>query len=169
MMTEEFRKLAATISLVSQVVVVVTAVVGLVGWGTGIIADQFRVAIGEYVDAIHEAAPQVEIVRTSIVVHTSGQSSPGWSDMPRFVMSNEPQPEQNYVLDLDCPQGYAPAAGWHETTGSYPSDDVLYTVDIGTTASSVTLRTRARRNRDGYAYVDVLVLCRHVSGSGATE
>ena len=150
------------VRVVSQLVVVATAIVALGGFGNRIITGWFKEVVAGHVNEMYDMTPQVKIVSVPIVVHTKGQTSPGWANKHKFLVSEVPDPEQHYVLDIvDCPRGYTPAVGWHETTGSYPSRDVMYTIDIDIAAgSTVTLRARAREQKNGYAYVDVIVLCR---------
>ena len=155
------NKIFRFISLASQVVVIGTAVGALAAWGSGYFAERLRA----YVEEIHDANPQIEIVKTSIVVHTDDQNTASWTEKPTYVASEVGSPAQQYILDIDCPPGYEPAAAWHETTASHPSIDKMYTVDLNVTGSdAVSLTLRARQGASGYAYVDVLVLCRSAEG-----
>ena len=104
---------------------------------------------------------QVFVTRVPVVIHTSGQTSPTWAELPKYLAPRVPDPAQEYSLETRCPPRNRPVAAWHEVTGSYPGG-TMYTIDPNTDGENVTLTVRAREGRSGYAYVDVLVLCRSV-------
>lgn len=104
---------------------------------------------------------QVLVTRVPVVIHTSGQTSPGWAELPKYLAPRVPDPAQEYSLETRCPPRHRPVAAWHEVTGSYPGG-TMYTIDPNTDGENVTLAVRARERRSGYAYVDILVLCRSV-------
>ena len=100
----------------------------------------------------------IRVARTSVVVHTTEQQFPG-DNRPKFIAPNVPASAARYLLDLGCPDGYTPLDAWPRVSASHPALDVMYTIDAGVDGSQIFLDARAREQRSGYAYVDVVALC----------
>lgn len=126
--------------------------------------------------AITVLRPQSHFMKVNVVAHSPGfdervaRSNNAWENMHLFEAPWEPETETYSIRDLlTCPRKYKPAVAWHEITGSWPTVDIMYTVNVEVEEDNedikLSLRTRNRyRERDpskggGYAYVDVIVRC----------
>jgi hypothetical protein len=103
---------------------------------------------------------QVQVVQKTYTAHTEGYRHDNAN--PPLLAPRVPAPDQRHVLTIPCPEGYHPITAWHEVKGSYPSIDAMYTVDANVENKEVVLYLRAREGVDGYAYLDVIVLCSRV-------
>ena len=83
-----------------------------------------------------------------------------WQSLDRRNAPQVPEQPNDYDDIVTCDPGYKPVAAWTEAHTSWPSKDVMYTVnaDIVDEKVSVALRSRQGYAR-GYAYIDVFALC----------
>ena len=91
----------------------------------------------------------------------------GWDEQGLLQIEAPWEPATDvHSLDsiIRCQEGYEPFAVWHEVSGTYPSSDVLYTLNPRINEDGgIEIAVRARRSwqgRVGYAYLDVFALCR---------
>lgn len=106
---------------------------------------------------------EVYVIKGGLVAYTPDQSTEAWDHLAKYSIPSVPARAQSFILDdmMACDQGYVPIAAWHEVTGSHPSIDVMYAVDASVTSDgNIAIMLRGREGKRGYAYIDVLVLCR---------
>ena len=116
----------------------------------------------ETIQQIASESRPVRIVQLSgLIVRTPDQTSPGWPVEQTYNAPHVPEQARSYSLDVDCPAGHEPVAAWSEKIVSYPGE-TMYTIDADAQNGVVTLAVRARAGRQGYAYVDVVVLCQRM-------
>jgi len=73
-----------------------------------------------------------------------------------------PAQAKTYNLDevISCGRTHVPVAAWTEIVGSWPSIDVMYSVNAAVTEGRIEIAVRTRQGFSrGYAYIDILVLC----------
>ena len=119
---------------------------------------------GNRVTTLEAASTDIDVVTVEIVAHTPGLYFDSWADLYRYSAPQVPAAAQMYSLDnrISCPDNYKADEAWHEIIGSWPSIDIMYSVNASVTNEGniqIALRTRQGFPR-GYAYIDVLVLCR---------
>ena len=125
--------------------------------------DELTTHIRTLQSALDNLPASVQVVKARIVVHTPWDIPAAWKNLTQFPVPSVPDPERTFVIDRDtigCKQGYVPVTAWTEITGSFPNINVMYTVDASVRNGEVTIRARARKGEGGYAYYDVLLLCR---------
>ena len=112
-----------------------------------------------------KALPAVDALKTSFVARAPGQPN-AWPDLDNYVAPSVPEQAQTYTLDLRCVAGFEPVATWHAVTGSHPEIDVMYSIhpQIDRDSGAIRVALRSRQAANGYAYVDVFVLCRRAAG-----
>ena len=120
--------------------------------------------IAELVRAAEQ--PAVEIVTVGITAHTPGLDFEAWAGVYKYEAPHVPDAAKTYVLDdiIECKEGYLPVAAWTEAHTSWPDPAVMYSVNATVNDEEVQLTLRSRQPGDwgnrGYAYIDVLLLCR---------
>ena len=109
--------------------------------------------------------PRSVIETAEVVAAVPGTDFQVWREqgLRRYDAPQVPDEAATYLLDgiIGCSMGYVPVAAWHEITGSWPSIDVMYTVNASVTDDDrieIDLRSRQGFER-GYAYIDVIVQC----------
>lgn len=115
-------------------------------------------------------AQEIAQATDRLVVHTPATKGrfKVWDDMGYLQLSAPKEPQDAYYSlheIISCRPGYTPIAAWHEKQASYPSIDVLYTVNLYVEDGKVMIHVRTRANwseRIGYVYVDVFAWCQKV-------
>lgn len=132
---------------------------------TAIQRDAESLATQEEIETIQQIASESRSVRivqlSGLIVRTPDQTSPGWPVERTYNAPHVPEQARSYPLDVDCPAGHEPVAAWSEKIVSHPGE-TMYTIDADAQNGVVTLAVRARAGRQGYAYVDVVVLCQRM-------
>ena len=134
-------------------------------------------AIGEHdrVLSQHEDAiwrfRNIEIVTVEITAHMPLTHFDSWDEhgLYQYPAPQVPADAQTHALGdiISCSEEYKPMKAWHEIIGSWPDSSIMYSVNANVTDDGeieIALRTRQGYSR-GYAYVEVLVLCRSEPGS----
>ena len=109
-------------------------------------------------------SPQLELRQTTIAVRTPDQ--PVLNNIPNYIASHVPDDPKKYELDLEalnCREGYKTIFAGGGITASHPSSDVMYTVNPFARNGQTHLELRARKDKRGYAYVGVFVICSRFS------
>ena len=107
---------------------------------------------------------RARIVTAEITAHVPGTHFEVWDEQGLDLFEAPQVPAESAIYTLgdlvSCPAGYVADDAWHEITGSWPSIDVMYTVNAGIVngVPNIELRTRQGFMR-GYAYIDVIVQC----------
>lgn len=124
-----------------------------------------EVAIEQIEDAVSRLS-NVEIVKADVVAHMPGTDFDSWKGLNKREAPQVPADAEYYNLTdegiIACSDDYSPVAAWSEIVGSWPDASIIYSVNAGVTSDgdiTLGLRTRQGYSR-GYAYVEVLVLCR---------
>ena len=130
------------------------------------------VAVSAIYGVVIVARPQGKTISAEITAQIPGTDYATWRANPPPPRRDAPQipaAAQRHTLDdlLPCGVGYRPVKAWHEIVGSWPSIDVMYTVNANVIDGEVVIDLRSRDKTfstqrpyaHGYAYVEVFVRC----------
>lgn len=103
------------------------------------------------------------VVRASIVAivpDTAYPESQWWNSLDHRNAPQVPADPAHYHDIVKCEKDHRPMAAWTEVHTSWPSVDVMYTVNAWVVDGSVGVTLRSRQGyARGYAYLDVFALC----------
>lgn len=116
--------------------------------------------------AIALFVPQSKIITAEITARMPGTDFAVWDEqgLLRYDAPQVPAPAATYSLDdiMRCRWPHRPEAAWAEVHTSWPTPEVMYTVNAHVSRKgeiAIALRTRQNYSR-GYAYIDVMARCR---------